>query len=133
MKSKNDICELRAFGRILSLVLALLTCLEVWRGRWPLSFVMGLASASVFIVSFFHPALLKPFYDLLMSFAEKVGWLNTRLILAVLYYLLFTPIAVFLRMTRKDPLERKIEPHRKSYWIPRGTASLSVNRYERQY
>lgn len=76
--------------------------------------VMGLLGLLV-------PALLVPFYKFWMGYvAAPLGWFNTRLILGLVFFLMFTPMALLLWVRRKlapetDPLRRAELPGG-SYW-----------------
>lgn len=69
------------------------------------------------------PAALVPFYGFWMAYvAAPLGWFNTRLILAVVFFVLFTPFALVLAIKRamnpeKDLLRRAARPG--SYWVQR--------------
>jgi hypothetical protein len=69
------------------------------------------------------PAALVPFYGFWMAYvAAPLGWFNTRLILAVVFFVLFTPFALVLAIKRamnpeKDMLRRAARPG--SYWVKR--------------
>ncbi|MEO1130614.1 MAG: SxtJ family membrane protein [Planctomycetota bacterium] len=61
-----------------------------------------------------------------------IGWVVSHVVLAAVYYVILTPIGLLLRLFGKDPMHRRIEPDRASYWIDRGEASDS-SRYFRQF
>jgi hypothetical protein len=69
------------------------------------------------------PALLIPFYKFWMRWvAAPLGWFNTRLILGVVFFLMFTPFGLVLALYRSlkpetDPLRRTRRDG--SYWKPR--------------
>lgn len=69
------------------------------------------------------PSVLVPFYGFWMAYvAAPLGWFNTRLILAIVFFILFTPFALVLAIKRsmnpeKDMLRRKARPG--SYWVKR--------------
>ena len=69
----------------------------------------------------------------LTKIAHALGWFNTRLILTVMFYLLFTPIGLVLRLLGKDLLNRKIEPNAETYWIDREEEAFDRKRYEKQF
>lgn len=68
------------------------------------------------------PVLLIPFYRFWMrAVTAPLGWFNTRLILGVVFYLMFTPLALVLRVRRlftpeNDALGRAPRPKDESYW-----------------
>jgi len=53
-------------------------------------------------------------------FAHGVGLAVTWLLMPLLYYLLFLPVGLVLRLRGRLRLTRSPEPTRPSYWIPRG-------------
>ncbi|MDD2679596.1 MAG: SxtJ family membrane protein [Candidatus Omnitrophica bacterium] len=83
-----------------------------------------------FIMGVVTPALLKPAYIAWMRFAYLLGWINTRLILVIIFYLVLTPIGLVMRLCGIDSLERKINKKAGSYWKKR---ELTKPSYERQF
>jgi hypothetical protein len=51
-----------------------------------------------------------------MSFARLVGWINTRILLTAVYFLLFALPALFLKLFGKDLLERRWDRNAPTYW-----------------
>ena len=110
--------ELREFGLIFGGILVLLFGLllpwlidqpfPIWPW-WLLS-----VSASLAII---YPLSLKPFYKLWMAFGSVMGWINTRLILGIVFYLVFLPFGLALKLLGKDPLSRKINNKVESYRV----------------
>ena len=45
-----------------------------------------------------------------------LGWINTRLILFIIFYLVFTPIGLVMRLFGVDLLDKKIDKNKNSYW-----------------
>lgn len=82
------------------------------------------------------PAALVPFYGFWMAYvAAPLGWFNTRLILAIVFFILFTPFALVLAIKRamnpeKDMLRRKARPG--SYWVKR-EQQRPRNHFERTF
>lgn len=62
------------------------------------------------------PKVLRPIYLAWMKLAELLAWVNTRIILGVIFFLVFTPIALVLRLLRKDLLGLRRMPNDISYW-----------------
>ena len=54
--------------------------------------------------------------------AAPVGFVVSHLLLAAIYFLVLTPVGLLLRLARKDPLERRFDPQRSTYWAPRESA-----------
>ncbi|MDE3066690.1 MAG: hypothetical protein KGJ60_03975 [Verrucomicrobiota bacterium] len=54
--------------------------------------------------------------------AFPVGWAATQAALAVLFYLVLTPVALLFRWRGRDLLQLRRRSERASYWIERGEA-----------
>ena len=96
-------------------------------------FYTSIISALFFILAFMAPVLLKPIYIFWMKFAFVLSWINTRLILLIIFYLIFTPIGLAMRLFGVDLLDRKIERNKKSYWKEKEKHKFDRLNYERQF
>ena len=110
--------ELRKFGLTTGAIFAVLFGFVlplIWRvdaHRWPL--VIGAVLCSVALIS---PRSLAPFYNIWMRIALILGWLNSRIILGVIFLLVVTPMALVMKLFGKDPMQRKLEAEKSSYRI----------------
>ncbi|MDB4520190.1 SxtJ family membrane protein [Akkermansiaceae bacterium] len=99
---------------------------------WQLSFgLWGLAVFS-FLFSFIQPKVLRPLFVLLMVVAFPVGFVISNVILALLFYAVFTPLALFFKIIGRDALNRKIDPNAASYWVVRDE-EMPVSQRFKQY
>ena len=80
-----------------------------------------------------RPALLKPVQKVWMSFAVVMGWFMTRVILAVLFFLVVTPIGVIFKVLGKDIIGVKIDKEAESYWAEKGNVNKDKSSYEKQF
>ncbi|MFK8184078.1 MAG: SxtJ family membrane protein [Phormidesmis sp.] len=116
---KLDKQGLRKFGLTTGIIFAVLFGLVlpfVWGAgihRWPI--VAGGILCSVALVA---PRSLAPFYAVWMRIALVLGWLNSRIILGIIFLLVLTPMALIMRLLGKDPMQRKLERDKASYRIP---------------
>ena len=78
------------------------------------------------------PAALAPVEKAWMALAQALAYINTRIILSVLFYLLFTPIGLIARRI-KDPLNRKLHDGSTTYWIRRQPKPADPAIYQRQF
>lgn len=76
------------------------------------------AAAVLCVCALGAPAALAPVYRVWMAVGSALGWVNTRVILGAVFFLVVTPIGVVMRMTGRDPMRRKVEPDRGTYRIP---------------
>ena len=111
--------ELRQFGLLAgSLIAAVLGGLIPWlRGHscpaWP--WVVGAALIGCGAI---YPAALRYPFAIWSAAGKLLGWLNTRLILALLFYVVVTPMGLVMRLMGRDPMPRKFEPGAQSYRTP---------------
>lgn len=124
--------ELRKFGITFGIVLGLLGGLFFWRGKEHYSYFFIL-SVAFGLLGLIVPVVLKPVYKGWMTLAVLLGWLMTRVILIVLFYVVVTPIGILARSFGKDFLQLKFDRNTDSYWIPKGTLGSERGRYENQF
>ncbi len=63
------------------------------------------------------PRGLRPVHWLWMRFGLVIGWVNSRIILGAVFYLMFTPIGLAMRLFGHDPMRRKLDAQQPSYRI----------------
>ena len=67
-----------------------------------------------------------------MRMAHALGWVNSRILLALLFYLVMTPMGLVQRLAGRDALRRR-GPGNVSYWIPRSSPKHSTDQFERLF
>lgn len=65
------------------------------------------------------PTLLAPIFKIWMKIGHVMGWINTRIILGVLYFGLITPMGVVMRMFGWDSMSRALRQDAESYRVVR--------------
>ncbi len=123
----------KRFGRQMGLVLVALAGLGFWRD-WP-SFlsVSFLALGAVhLILAVIAPGLLTGFNRFWMSLGYYFGKVFAPIEMAIIFFLMFTPIALVMRLFRRDALlirKNKVN----SYWKVRETPQISADSFRNQY
>jgi hypothetical protein len=69
------------------------------------------------------PRTLVPVYRIWMTVGEALGWINTRILLGVVFYGLITPMGLIRRLRREDPMRRRHDPGAQSYRVPKPARS----------
>jgi hypothetical protein len=77
------------------------------------------------------PRAVRPIFVGMIIVTFPLSWLVTHLLLAAVFYCLFTPLALWFKLIGRDALALRIERDRASYWIARPSAD-NVRRYFRQ-
>lgn len=124
--------SLRKFGITMSIVFAAITCFILLRHKQGIFITLNL-SILFLIFAFVLTNFLKPVYILWMKLAFILSWINTRLILIIMFYLVLTPMSILLRLLGKDLLDRKIDKNKDSYWHKKEARTFNVSDYERQF
>jgi hypothetical protein len=95
---------------------------------WQFFVAIGIA-----VINLVIPVALFPVYKAAMFIAHCLGWFNTRLFLALIFFLVFTPMALIFKISGKDFLDRKFNRGAKSYWIKREKHEFDPARVEQQF
>ena len=123
--------EVKNFGLTIGLILLLIAGFLFYKEN--ALYLMVLYISAFFIgLGITLPKLLKPFYLIWMTFALALGWIMTRLILSLVFYLIITPIGLLTRLIGEDFLALK-RKKLDSYWNHRNS-SIELNQdYEKQF
>jgi len=120
---------IRKFGVTFAVLGTIGAALMIYKGNphWP--WLLG-AGLFFLLTGFVAHSLLRPVYVAWMKFAHVLGWINTRVLLGVFFYLVLTPAGLLARAFGKDLLDLKIDGDSQTYWKKRNTASPGKERYE---
>ena len=108
--------DLRKFGLVTGFIFsALFGLLLPWLFEHTIPYWPWILSSVLILWALIHPHSLGPVYNLWMKIGHILGWINTRIILAIMFYLLFFPIAIIMKILGKDPLYKKLDSELSSY------------------
>lgn len=124
--------DLKKFGLTVGVVLFLLGALFFWREKSFYPFLL-LAGALCILAGIAVPVILKPLQKLWMAVSIVLGWFMTRLILSVLFYMVFTPLGFTLRLLGRRFLELGWQESSSSYWNYRKPKKFNKGDYEKQF
>jgi Saxitoxin biosynthesis operon protein SxtJ len=117
MSRTYDVRQLRHFGYLVGGIFGMI-------GLWPLLWrqenprLWALALAGILVVpALAAPRALAPVYRVWMALGEVLAWINTRIILGVVFYGVVTPIGLAMRLVGHDPMRRRFEQAGESYRI----------------
>jgi uncharacterized protein involved in cysteine biosynthesis len=131
-KIKSDKYVLKKFGVSSGIAFLLITLLISRRSPgniWPtflLSFIF-------YVSALIKPSLLRPVYAVFMKAGFIITWIVSRVVLFVVFYFLFTPMGLIIKLLRIDLLDNKIDKHKESYWKKKEKDTLGLSGYEKQF
>ena len=129
---KSNKKALKSFGNTIGIILLLVAGFLFFKEKE--LFIIFIYIAGVFIgLGIMIPIILKPIYLVWMVFAVILGWIMTRIILSLLFYVIITPIGLLLRFFGKDLLGLKIQVAQRSYWNKRDSKIEKNQDYKKQY
>src|SRR5438270_6065136 len=116
---------LRQFALLWLLFFGSLACwqgLVQENGPWALGF--AIAALTLGLLGLVWPQAVRPVFVGWMVLAFPVGWCVSRVILACLFFGVFTPVALLFKLLGRDALRLRPAPATASYWTakPQTTA-----------
>jgi hypothetical protein len=130
-KIKTDRATLRKFGLIVASGFVLISLIIFIKHRHSVV-PTAVIALSFMLMATFTPALLKHLHIVWMKLADILSWVNTRLLLGIIFYLVFSPVGLCLRLFKIDLLERNPKGLNGSYWKPKVKERTLPADYRRQ-
>ncbi len=108
----------RSFGLLFFVVFLII-------GLWPLkngdnlNFYLIVISVIFLILGLINSKLLSPLNKLWIKFGEALGGIIAPIVMALIYFVILTPVSLIVRIFGKDLLGLKFLKEKKTYWIKR--------------
>jgi hypothetical protein len=122
--------ELRQFGLLVGSIIVVI-------GLWPLVFrgepvrLWAAGVGGVLIVcGAILPAVLSPIYKGWMWVGHILGWINTRILLGVVFYGLVTPIGLLFRLMGKNTMRQGFAESSETYRVLRSPRPHSHMKFQ---
>ena len=64
-------------------------------------------SVPMLLLGIFYPYKLEVFYKIWINFGNSLGWINSRIILTFIFFVILLPISILIKMFNYDPLRLK--------------------------
>jgi hypothetical protein len=111
--------QLRSFGLLVGGIFAVISLWPlIWRGDtlrvWAIIVAVVLAVPAVVM-----PKSLTYIYRGWMTIGDVLGWINTRIILGIVFYGMVTPMGTWMRMRGHDPMRRSWDAQAETYRVLR--------------
>jgi thiol:disulfide interchange protein len=131
---RNPWRQERQFGISVGLVLLAAAAYFAWRGRGPVfTGVPGVVGGLLVLLGAAAPRALVYPNRAWMAFAEALSFVSVRIVLGLLFYLVFTPLGAWRRWRGWDPLGRRTAAERTSFWHPYSPRQADPKHYERMF
>lgn len=108
----------RSFGRVFIAFFFIVGSIVWWKGGRSYPWWFG-ASALTLLVTLAIPSILTPFNRAWMKLAEVLNRIMSPVILGIIFFGVFTPMALVMRLAGRDVLYRKFDKTCASYWTKR--------------
>lgn len=127
---RKTLVEFSEFGMFfLGMVAAPLT---YFRGHATIAASLWGAAVLGRVIGVLRPSWLRPVFVGLTVATLPIGWVASHLALGLLYYGVFTPIALTFRLAGRDALTRRLDRAASTYWEPYDP-DRGMDRYLRQF
>jgi hypothetical protein len=124
--------EERWFGFIPLVFFSIVAALVLWQtGAVRIAAAALLLGAAIAAVYYASPACRRPLYFAWMRLVSPIGWVVSNVALALVYFLIVTPLGLAMRTMRRDPLRLRRRPHASTHWVARAQSDDPA-RYLRQ-
>lgn len=123
----NHVKEWRKFGIGLSIGLTLVGTLHLFKSGFDFRYYS--AAGALVLIAFLAPVILKPVFFLFSYVLYGLSWVISKIILLLLFYLVFTPVGFIYRL--KDQSANKINAD--TYWNKKENPENLKEYYENQF
>ena len=114
--------ELRSFGLVVGTVFS---AIGIWpllmRGEALRLWAIGLGGVLI-LLGGMSPGILAPVQKVWMRVGHALGWINTRILISLVFYGLVTPMGILFRLMGKDVMRQT---------FARGSSTYRVHRKQR--
>jgi len=110
--------ELRKFGLITGAILASLFGLFfpwLFEHKYPLW--PWIIAGILWLWALLLPTTLNMVYRVWMAIGHGLGWINSRIILGIMFFLIILPTSLILRLMGKDPMARTLDKSQTTYRV----------------
>ena len=91
------------------------------------SFIPFILGVVLLLIGIINPSKLNTIYKFWMWIGKCLGWVNSRIILSLVFILIVIPTSIIMKIFRYDPL-RKRNSKRKSYRELKPNQSVSFDK-----
>ncbi len=125
--------ELRVFAVLLIVFFAIVAAVIYQKtSSVPASITIVVVASIIGLLGWCVPNFMRVVYVTWMLAVFPIGFVISHVILAVVFYLVLTPIGCIMRLCGRDPMQRQFDSSASSYWVARHQENRP-SRYFRQF
>ena len=117
-KQETQFKQERQFGLVFAVFFTLVAFWPLWPLHPPKPGWLAAAATSL-LLGLFFPRPLAPLNRVWLAIGHALGWVNSKIILGFVFYIVVTPTAMVMKALGRDLLSRRLR-HSGSYWVRRG-------------
>lgn len=123
----------RSFGLLMAGVAGAAMLLFAWRGQGSLAVAVAILGAVLLVLALTAPAILAVPNRLWFRLGMLLNKIVSPVVLGAIFFVVITPVALFRRMLKADPL--RLAPGRdlETYWIARETTAVAPDSFKKQF
>jgi MoaA/NifB/PqqE/SkfB family radical SAM enzyme len=112
--------DIRIFGGSFIVILGIIAGIAFWRAPESWMTWLWIPAIAIGLPALVHPPAMKQFYRGWMFFASILGWIISRILFSVFYYIIISPVALFFRLIGRDHLKLRHTHDTESNWTEVG-------------
>ena len=128
----NNDKRLKKIGLMLILILGFLASLFYFKHLLFAALSFTILLVIVFFQILLYPQGLTSTEKVLIRIGDVLGWINSQILLGILFYLVITPLGFCLKLLNKSTIHDFLDPEASSYW-KNAEAPKNPESYKRQF
>jgi hypothetical protein len=121
----------RSFGLTVGFVLAGIAALNAWRGHLLRAEILGVLGASLVFAALLRPASLRGIAAAWSRVGHALGWINSRVLLTLMFVFILWPIGLVSRACGNDVLDARRRGG--SFWTAYSSRLRDLKHFERSF
>lgn len=121
----------RKFGFFFSTIFLLASLYSYYKGSEIMVYVLSTLCITFLVITIINAKILLPLNKLWMKFGVLLGMIISPIIMGIIFFGIFTPIAIIMRLSGRDELRLRFKKQ-KTHWINRKILNI-VDPLKKQY
>lgn len=130
--SATDLPSNKKFGFFFTVIFLIGAFYFFYQDNQKIGLALGSISLIFFLAIILKDSLLLPLNKLWMRFGMLLGMIVSPIVLAILFFIMFTPIGIGMRIFKRDELRLR-SLNVESYWKIRDQVNLNVTSFKQQF